>query len=240
MHQHLGAPLGRNSRPPFLKGPTSSFFFVSTEITGSPRESCSKVLKLGVAVRVFRPRQGLAIGLQAIAHVVEQFGDHAMADPLALQCRRQLTHALAGPAAGTRDPHGWSAPPAGPSPRASSGHARRCASGSRMADAALRGPYGRLAQLPYAAANRPARSSGGPCNRCLATTPGRRRLSGKHQPPHPLVHNGGNRLVTSLNRSFNYHPLSIAEHVVKVRLFRDNSLGGIIYPNSAGFTSVLV
>ena len=90
--------------------------------------------------------------------------------------------------------------------------------------AALRGPYGRLAQLPYAAANRPARSSGGPCNRCLATTPGRRRLSGKHQPPHPLVHNGGNRLVTSLNRSFNYHSLSIAEHVVKVKLFRDNVL----------------
>ena len=88
----------------------------------------------------------------------------------------------------------------------------------------LRGPYGRLAQLPYAAANRPARSSGGPCNRCLATTPGRRRLSGKHQPPHPLVHNGGNRLVTSLNRSFNYHPLSIAEHVVKNKLFRDRSL----------------
>ena len=29
--------------------------------------------------------------------------------------------------------------------------------GARMADAALRGPYGRLAQLPYAAANRPAR-----------------------------------------------------------------------------------
>ena len=61
-----------------------------------------QVLKLGVAVREFRPRQGLAIGLQAIAHVVEQFGDHAMADlvPLALQCRRQ-THALAGiPTAG--------------------------------------------------------------------------------------------------------------------------------------------
>ena len=38
----------------------------------------------------------------------------------------------------------------------------------------------------------------------------------KHQPQHPLVHNGGNRLVTSLNHgewnySLNYHPLSIAE-----------------------------
>ena len=132
-------------------------------------------------------------------------------------------------AAGTRDPHGWSAPPAGPSPRASSGHARRCASG-RLQDGGC-GPSRslRAAQLPYAAANRPARSSGGPCNRCLATTPGRRRLSGKHQPPHPLVHNGGNRLVTSLNRSFNYHPLSIAEHVVKVKLFRDSALEPTCY-----------
>ena len=31
-------------------------------------------------------------------------------------------------------------------------------------------------------------------------------------------------MVTSLNRSFNYHPLSIAEHVVKNKLFRDSSL----------------
>ena len=36
-------------------------------------------------------------------------------------------------------------------------------------------------------------------------------------------HKGGNRLVTSLNRSFNYHPLSIAEHVVKNKLFRDSA-----------------
>ena len=31
-------------------------------------------------------------------------------------------------------------------------------------------------------------------------------------------------MVTSLNRSFNYHPLSIAEHVVKIKLFRDSAL----------------
>ena len=37
MHpDRLRLPLGRNSRPPFLKSPTSSFFFVSTEITGCP------------------------------------------------------------------------------------------------------------------------------------------------------------------------------------------------------------
>jgi hypothetical protein len=33
----VGFPRGRNVRPPFLKASTSSFFFVSTEITGSPR-----------------------------------------------------------------------------------------------------------------------------------------------------------------------------------------------------------
>jgi hypothetical protein len=29
-----GRPLGSHSRPPFLKSPTNSFFFESTEITG--------------------------------------------------------------------------------------------------------------------------------------------------------------------------------------------------------------
>ncbi len=234
MHQHLlRRSLGTQLPPTVLEGPHQ---FLLLRVHGDHRLSQGElqlhrpvqVLKLGVAVRVFRPRQGLAIGLQAIAHVVEQFGDHAMADlvPLALQCHRQLTHALAGPAQ-----RGLGIPTAGRlhQPVQVLAQARVMLDGalpaaSRMADAALRGPYGRLAQLPYAAANRPARSSGGPCNRCLATTPGRRRLSGKHQPPHPLVHNGGNRLVTSLNRSFNYHPLSIAEHVVKNKLFRDSTL----------------
>ena len=177
------------------------------------------------AVRVFRPRQGLAIGLQAPMSWSSSATMLADLVPLALQCRRQLTHALAG------RQRGLGIPTAGRlhQPVQVLAQARVMLDGalpaaSKMADAALRGPYGRLAQLPYAAANRPARSSGGPCNRCLATTPGRRRLSG-HQPPHPLVHNGGNRLVTSLNRSFNYHPLSIAEHVVlKNKLFRDSSL----------------
>ena len=91
-----------------------------------------------------------------------------------------------------------SAPPAGPS---------LCSTAVRPSEIFL--PYGRLS-LPLSAPNR----SRGKL-RFGATTPGRRRLSGKHQ---SIVHNGGNRLVTSLNRSFNYHPLSIAEHVVKVKL----------------------
>ena len=106
MHQHLlRRSLGTQLPPTVLEGPHQ---FLLLRVHGDHRLSQGElqlhrpvqVLKLGVAVRVFRPRQGLAIGLQAIAHVVEQFGDHAMADlvPLALQCRRQLTHALAGPA----------------------------------------------------------------------------------------------------------------------------------------------
>ena len=34
-----GEPCGRHSRPAFLKSPTSSFFFVSTEMAGSPAAS---------------------------------------------------------------------------------------------------------------------------------------------------------------------------------------------------------
>ena len=32
-----GMPLGRQARPPFLKSPTNSFFFVSTEMVGCCR-----------------------------------------------------------------------------------------------------------------------------------------------------------------------------------------------------------
>ena len=137
-----------------------------------------QVLKLGVAVRVPSPR-GYAIGLQAIAHVVEQFGDHAMADLVPLAPMPRQDARLAGPASGdSGSPRGRLHQPVHVLAQARVMLDGALPAASRMADAALRGPYGRLAQLPYAAANRPARSSGGPCNRCLATTPGRRRLSG--------------------------------------------------------------
>ena len=38
-----GSSLRRSSRPPFLKSPTSSFFFVSTEIAGSPAASAAGI-----------------------------------------------------------------------------------------------------------------------------------------------------------------------------------------------------
>ena len=181
-----GAPLGRNSRPPFLKGPTSSFFFVSTEITGSPRESCSCTARSKCSVGVDGPGVPSPPGsscdwLASIAHVVEQFGDHAMADlvPLALQCRRQLTHALAGPAQRGWDPHGCRLH----QPRPTSRQARVMLEVELPAaqDGGLRPSRPLTAGSPNSryetAANRPARSSGGPCNRCWPPRPGRRRLS---------------------------------------------------------------
>ena len=62
----LGRPSGRHSRPPFLNSPTSSFFLVSTLITGSPAARCSRgllvdVTELRVPVRVLAPSRVLAL-----------------------------------------------------------------------------------------------------------------------------------------------------------------------------------
>src|ERR1700709_1533055 len=60
------------------------------------------MLELGVAIGMTTSFQGLAIGLKAITHLVEHFGDHAMArlvsHPLQLFC--QTTNALTGPPQG--------------------------------------------------------------------------------------------------------------------------------------------
>ena len=72
-----GWPWGRHSRPPFLKSPTNSFFFVSTEMTGWPRALEAPglvvdVLELGVAIEVLARLRGLAVGLQAVAQPVQR------------------------------------------------------------------------------------------------------------------------------------------------------------------------
>ena len=68
-----GSPLGCHSRPPFLKSPTSSFFLVSTLITGCPAARCVadllvEVAELGVAVGMLAALDGLGVGLQAEPH----------------------------------------------------------------------------------------------------------------------------------------------------------------------------
>jgi hypothetical protein len=56
--------------------------------------------KLGIPIRVARALQCLAVGLEAVAKVVEQCGNHAMAGrvPQAAEFLRQLPHTLARPA----------------------------------------------------------------------------------------------------------------------------------------------
>ena len=78
MHpDRLRLPLGRNSRPPFLKSPTSSFFFVSTEITGCPGglegfHLGVDMLELSVAIGVVGTFARLAVGLQAEVEALQK------------------------------------------------------------------------------------------------------------------------------------------------------------------------
>ena len=102
-----GWPLGRSSRPAFLKSPISSFFLVSTEIAGWPvrRKRPTHgidVLELGVAVGMLAALAGLGVGLQAEAHVLQQPADHGVVDAIArrpiasARCRwLRLTHSSA-------------------------------------------------------------------------------------------------------------------------------------------------
>ena len=94
-----GCPAGRHSLPPFLYGPTSSFFLVSTLITGSPGGQVLaglvvEVGELGVAVGVLAALDGLGVGLQAEPLLVQQPGHGVRADPV--PGRGQLRGQLAG------------------------------------------------------------------------------------------------------------------------------------------------
>jgi hypothetical protein len=85
------------------KSPTSSFFLVSTEITGcwSAKAAATWVdmgklrIPVGVAVALL----GLAVSLQAVTGRIEQFGHQSAARLVALLLQRlgQPSHALAGP-----------------------------------------------------------------------------------------------------------------------------------------------
>ena len=78
-----GEPFGRHARPAFLKSPTSSFFLVSTEITGSPaasaRVTCA-LMKANCASRSGCAALAcLGVGLQAEAEIVQQRADQGAA-----------------------------------------------------------------------------------------------------------------------------------------------------------------
>ena len=102
-----GVWVGRHVRPAFLKSPTNSFFFVSTEIVGlvlllRRAHAARDVPKLRVPVDMLASLARLDVALQAIAQTLEQFGDqgvtHVMAQPL--ERRRQRARAQARPAQG--------------------------------------------------------------------------------------------------------------------------------------------
>ena len=76
VHVHAPAdrPSGRQSVPPFLKLPISSFFFVSTEMTGWPAAWAAitlrvDVLELRIAIGMARALVGLAVDLARVAEL---------------------------------------------------------------------------------------------------------------------------------------------------------------------------
>jgi len=60
------------------------------------------MLNLGIAVQMRAALERLAVGLQAITHLLEQGGNQAMARLMSQPCQvvRQLAHAFGGPARG--------------------------------------------------------------------------------------------------------------------------------------------
>ena len=99
-----GWPLGRHWRPAFLNSPTSSFFLVSTLITGSRSALVGSglladVAELGVPVRVLLPLDGLGVGLQAEPLGPQQAADRVGGDRVALggQLGRQAAGRLRRP-----------------------------------------------------------------------------------------------------------------------------------------------
>src|SRR5512144_498180 len=76
-------------------------------MTGSPAFSAARTLRLmgsnwALRIGVAPALDRLAVGLEAVAQLAEQFGDHAMAGgvPTPLEFLGQLADALAGPSQG--------------------------------------------------------------------------------------------------------------------------------------------
>ena len=82
-----GSPCGRHSRPLFLKHPTSSFFLVSTEITGSPAarnaETCRAIASNWPSRSGCALPSRVGIALKAVAKRGQQRPDAPIADRIA-------------------------------------------------------------------------------------------------------------------------------------------------------------
>ena len=87
---------GRQAPPPFLKGPTNSFFLVSTEIAGCPcrlggADLPRDVAELRVPIGVLAAFARFDVPLQAVAETVQQLGDHGVAHGVAERLQRDAT-----------------------------------------------------------------------------------------------------------------------------------------------------
>jgi len=144
--------------------------------------------ELGVAVGVARALERLAVGLEAVAQLVEQLADQPVTDhvPTLLQLGGQVAHAPRRPAQGALG----IAPGRGLDERLEVGHKRRVtldgalSAATRPADTAPR--RSRLAQLPDPAPDRGPRRTGRPGHRSLAASSSRQRLGRQEQPSRPL------------------------------------------------------
>ena len=216
-----GSPFGRNSRPAFLKSPTSSFFLVSTEIAGSPAASaaftcCVDVAELRVAVGMVASPRG-SCGWPAGCSPSSRSRSATTLCPMRWPSRPQapsarLRRLLAGPQqrrlriAARRRLHQGRAD-------------RRAASdrrpGQLLASAARPAhppgaPPRRLrlaAQFRQAATDRAARNAGDPRDRRDPATPSRQRLRRRKPTPPALVQHRIERLKAQLDgRLVNHAP----------------------------------
>ena len=187
-------------------------------MTGSPRDSCSwtaslDVAELGVAVGMARPLERLAVGLEAVAQLVEQLRHGLVADRVTLPAQ------LGGEVADA---------PGRPAQRA-----LRVAPGRRLDERLEVRPQRRVALLDgWSPGTRPpdppavealprpdivhatlhgrAREAGGPGHGGHATPPDGQRLGPGHQPPGPLVEQRGDHQVPRCHGRLIDHPAMIS------------------------------
>ena len=169
-----------------------------------------EVTELRVAVGMAGSFAGLAVGLQAVAHLAQQIGHDVMADAMAkpVQPGRQVAQALGRPqqrrhrvAARRRLDQFLQV-----------GEQARVGDDQRPAPTAFAAhPFGRnrrriAAQLRQPAVDRAARHPGDPRHRGHPATPRRQRFGRRKPPPAALVQNRIKRLVAQSDRRVVNHP----------------------------------
>src|ERR1700693_2785245 len=229
-----GCPLGRNSRPPFLKSPTGSFFFVSTDgdhrLPGRLERPHLGVdmLELGVTIGVAGPFARLAVGLQAEVETLQQPADQLLTgDEASLGQRRgEMALAQADPPQGslgiTADRRLHQVIQRFQDPRLRLG--RGLLSAALPANP-LAAPYRAGAEVLQAAADRAAGNSGGPRHRSYSATASRAGFTRSEQASVSLVEERPECIEAGLNGILIDHSARLdARSPDSLRLFRTRSL----------------